>query len=232
MKTEYLILGASFFGAGFALKNKGKCVILEEGATVGKEFISSFNQKKPREILCKTELGDAFKIDLKKRGLLNKNGEIYAGPATFLLSEILLKSEAEVYFDTVVTKIEKINSEFKVTFLNIDGENQIFAKKIIDTTSFGAFNTLKRDTYFGAVAECGDIKNEITNLEFSYVKFEGDYMLARNNLLKKGGKIIMFANSPCCFDGVYPSENEGFLSAPSDGFYNLLEAFDGGALWS
>lgn len=235
LKTDWLIFGATFLGCSFALK-KENCIILEEGCTLGSEFIANFNQKEPKPFTAKTNDGQKFLNLLKENNFVSDSGEIYAFPVLLEFSKLVsYKDEIEIHFDTVVTSIEKENDGFLVEFSNCNGIQTIFANHILDTTSKGALYQNKRDAYFSTVVENnGEIYNEITNLSYVFVPFDTDFTKTRENVLKKAknlnAKIMMLSNCLCYRNEVKPYEKDEINYAPSDGFYNPLFAFEGGVL--
>lgn len=229
--TPYLILSASFLGIGFAITKD--CVILEESSTIGNEFAASLCQKPAVKIPVSTVLGKNFEKELASRKFLNENGEIYTQSAVFLLSDFLLRANREIHLDTVVTHIEKQDNGFTVTYFNNEGEQQIFAEKVIDTTSCGVFHTKDRKKYAFALTNKGEVQNEITGLSYISVPFDDNWIKTRETLLQKSRQedfsILLTANEFCCTDPYEPEETDGIVFAPSDGFYNPLAAFEGGA---
>ena len=73
-KTEWLIFGATFLGFSFAMK-KENCVILEEGCTIGPEFVENFNQKEPKPFNPVTKDGEVIKNILLDKNFISETGE-------------------------------------------------------------------------------------------------------------------------------------------------------------
>lgn len=235
-EADCLVIGASFAGAGFAAAAGKDVVIVENTCVLGKEFAAGLNQKPAKKMICKTKQGKNLENELKRRGLLNENGEIYAQPAVFVLSKLLLELKTEVRFHTVVTNIEHVGSGFEITLFNNEGISKMRAKQVIDTTSAGVFGKHKRRKFLcSAVAGQTELRNEITGMAYIALPLEEScgWMEAREKTLayvqKNNLKIVMMANEFAYRDSAEPKETEGILWLPSDGFYNLLEAFEGGA---
>ena len=234
-KIDWLIFGATFLGCSFAQKIQN-CVILEEKCTLCKEFIENFNEKTPKIFIPQTKDGKAFHDTLKKQKLVSESGAIYGLPALFEFAKPLsLNTLFEIHFDTVVTSINKEQDGFIVEYSNCDGLQKIFAKHILDTTSSGVLYQNTRPAYFAAVVDKnGEVKNEITGLDYIFVPFDTDFSVTREKLIEKAkalnSKILMMSNSLCYRDEVLPYEKDGIYFAPSDGFYNPLFAVEGGVL--
>ena len=237
-ETELFIVGATFAAIGIADALGKQTVIAEETCVLGTEFAAAFNQKEPKKITCFTESGKTLEKQLAMRGLLNPNGEIYAQPAVFVLAKACIRQQIQLHFNTLVTEIKKLENGYKVTLFNCDGYQTILAKQVIDTTSTGVFKNKKREKWIcSAVAQNGQIKNEITDMQYIPIPLaesEG-WVEARKKTLayakEKNAKIVMIANAFCYRDRVQPTEQEGVLWIPSDGFYNLLDAYEGGAAY-
>ena len=234
-KTEWLIFGATFLGFSFAMK-KENCVILEEGCTIGPEFVENFNQKEPKPFNPVTKDGEVIKNILLDKNFISETGEYYPTPMLFEFAKLIeKKQDIEIHFDTVVTAVSKENDGFLVEFSNCNGKQTIFAKNILDTTSCGVFRNNKRSAFFAAAVESkGEVKNEIMNINFIFVPFDKDFTETRKNVFEKakklGTKIMMLSNSLCYRDEVKPYCENDIHYAPSDGFYNPLFAFEGGVL--
>lgn len=232
-KTKWLILGATFLGCSFAVL-KNDCVILEEGCNIGNEFVSAFNQKKPIPFNLKTSKANSFLNSLKEDGLVTESGEIYSQPAVFKLASLLVKNETEIHFDTVVLEIKKQNNGFLVEYSNCDGLSTIFAENILDTTSVGTILKHDRKAYLSVAAENGEITNEITKMSYFFVEYEKDFITTRKSAYKKAKKnnfkVIMTADRLCYLNEIKPFCHDSINYAPSDGFYNLIYAFEGGVL--
>lgn len=234
--VDVLIIGATFCGAGIACSSKKKVMIVEAGFVSGSEFAAGMNQKTPKTTACRTEMGKKLEKMLRSKKLLNKTGELYAQPAVFVLSALLCEQKTDVRLNTLITDIQKTSDGCRVTLLNEDGQTEILAKQIIDTTSTGVFCQFSRPKYLcTAVDKNGLVKNEITGMHYSVLPLDASsgWAEAREQVLceaeKCGQKIIMSANNFVYRDEVLPKQTEYGLWMPSDGFYNLLAAFEGGA---
>ncbi len=237
--ADILVIGATFCGCAIALNSNKKVIVAESGFVLGSEFAQSMNQKRPKKTQFCTDLGKTFECELKKRGLLNENGEIYAQPAVFVLSSLLKEKGTDVRLNTVVTDIQIKDDGYLVTLFESEGFYNLTVKTIIDTTSTGVFCTFPREKCLCTTVQGkGDIQNEITGAGCSIValKEEDTWYTAREKALKRaktdGEKIIMTANAFAYRDQVNMQSAPYGTFLPSDGFYNLTDAFEGGAAYA
>lgn len=237
--ADILVIGATFCGCAIALNSNKNVIVAESGFVLGSEFAQSMNQKSPKNTKFRTDLGKKFECELKKRGLLSESGEIYAQPAVFVLAALLKEKGADVRLNTAVTDIQKIDNGYLVTLFEPEGFYSLTAKTVIDTTSTGVFGAFPREKYLCTTVQGkGDIQNEITGAGCSVIalKKEDTWISAREKVLKRaktdGEKIIMTANAFAYRDeaGMQSAPYGTFL--PSDGFYNLTDAFEGGAAYA
>ena len=67
-------------------------MVIEKGGLFGAEFVNSYKVCESKIINPKTELGELFAQNLKRRGLISEVGEIYPAPAVYVLSSYLRKT--------------------------------------------------------------------------------------------------------------------------------------------
>lgn len=140
-RYRLVVLGASFLGIGAALTEPANTVIIEPSCRLGDDYVNCLCAQDWRTFHPCTKSGKQLYSEMEKRGLLYKDGSVYAEPAIFILSKWLYQSNVSVCLSTTVTKIVKTNGGYELTIFNCDGQATIFAEKILDTTPTGVMYT-------------------------------------------------------------------------------------------
>ncbi len=187
--TEYstVIFGATISGIAAAIEKPNDIIIIEESMLLGNEFIDSMNIKSCNS-RPQTESAQSFSADLKKRGLLNENGELHVFPVSGLLASYVRNNKANILLMTFVISVESCREGFLITIFNTDGYSELYAGKIIDTTSEGTFlqlpDNVQRNKYLCAMLH-SDVGGNIEGYrdESASVlkgKFTNEYVLKVN----------------------------------------------------
>ena len=134
------VFGATFLGLGAALGMEN-VVVIEKGGLFGAEFVNSYKVCAPKVVEPKTELGKEFLEDLKKRGLVSEEGEIYPAPAVYVLSSYLKEKPFDILLMTEVTGGKKVDNYYEIKVYHSSGFEIIYAKHILDTTTLGISHT-------------------------------------------------------------------------------------------
>ena len=138
MKQYHLaVLGASFLGIGAALAEPADTVVIESFCRLGDDYVGCLRAQDWRTFQPYTKLGKQFYSEMETRGLLHKDGSVYAEPAVFILSKWLYQSNVSVCLSTTVTKMVKTSGGYELTVHNCNGQATIFAERILDTTPTG-----------------------------------------------------------------------------------------------
>ena len=245
---DTLILGATFLGLGVAL-SKNNCAVIESGGLFGAEFVNSYKVNKPEHITVKTPVGTSFLTDLRKRGLVYEDLEIYQAPAVYVLSKFLKEKPVDIRLMTEVISIKKEAGSYDLTLYNMKGFNHIKAKRLIDTTALGkghktsqkagikkSLNAVIHNPSLGNME--GLFYNKASELytytlavpmEVSRRQAIEKYFAMENDFLAKGMKISSVAPE---FSYAMPEVSEkiddDFLWYPSAARKNLAAAFDEG----
>lgn len=134
------VFGTTFLGLGAALSMEN-VVVIEKGGLFGAEFVNNYKVCAPKAVEPKTELGKDFLVNLKRRGLVSEEGEIYPAPAVYVLSSYLKKKPFDILLMTEVTGIKKVNNDYEIKVYHSRGFETIYAKCILDTTTLGNGHT-------------------------------------------------------------------------------------------
>jgi hypothetical protein len=132
MEYETIIIGASFLGLGAAMGLEN-CAVIERGGLFGAEFVNSYKVSLPGQIIVKTKPGIAFLKDLRARGLVDEEGEIYQAPAVYVLSRFLKEKPVNIRLMTEIINLEKQGNWYQLTLYHSRGFERIRAKRVIDT---------------------------------------------------------------------------------------------------
>ena len=101
INTGTVLIGATFFSAGFASESEKDCLIIERRATVGSEFCASLLAN-PVE-----KSSDEFYGRLDELKIIGENGGIHTVPCAFVLSGYILEKKFPILLETEVLDIEK-----------------------------------------------------------------------------------------------------------------------------
>jgi hypothetical protein len=252
MEREYCdtaILGATFLGMGAAL-NLDDCAVIESGGLFGAEFVNNYKINRPGQIVVKTKPGIAFLKELRDRGLVHEDGEIYQAPAVYVLSKFLKEKPLDIRLMTETIAVEKREGGYDISLYNMNGSSRIQAKRVIDTTILGRGRQrpwpVEVEKNLNAVmfnprgaALDALVHNRISGL---YVySLPAPRELSRHEAVERlcalegvfAGKGMRIASIAPEFSytlrpfAEYTGEN--FLWQPSMGYANLIAAFDEGA---
>lgn len=243
------ILGATFLGIGAALNSKN-AIVIEKGEILGAEFIGSYKVCTWRDRNLKTESGDHFERNLRKRGLISENGDFYQGPAMYVVSEYLKEKPVELLLMTEIIEVKKEGGYYHITCYHAKGFEMIVAKHLLDTTVGGIgqkraknvemSKTLNSIIYNPNKCAIEDLSYNSASRLYTYVmpvSVEKSRQEAIEDLCKKEGlflnhdmKISSIATEfSYTLEACNQEVDERFRWNPSAAYTNLVEAFDMGA---
>lgn len=240
------VFGTTFLGLGAALGMEN-VVVIEKGGLFGAEFVNSYKVCAPKVVEPKTELGKEFLEDLKRRGLVSEEGEIYPAPAVYVLSSYLKEKAMDILLMTEVTGIKKVDDYYEIMVYHSSGFETIYAKRILDTTTLGIGHAVsgkyEKQKQLNAIVYNPD-GSELEGLSFNGqnglytytlpVDLETDRydavemlcglenVFARKNIRISGiASDFSYTMEPC---REYVAEQ--FVWIPSTAYANLAEAYD------
>ena len=243
------VFGTTFLGLGAALGMEN-VVVIEKGGLFGAEFVNSYKVCAPKAVEPKTELGREFLADLKRRGLVSDEGEIYPAPAVYVLSSYLKEKPFDILLMTEVTGIKKVDNYYEIMVYHSNGFETIYAKRILDTTTLGIGHA-KAQKYelqkqLNAIVYNPD-GNVLDGLFFNSqqglytytlpVNPDGDRYEAVEKLCEMekvfSEKNLQISNIASDFsytmEPCWETIDEQFVWIPSTAYANLIEALDKGA---
>jgi len=241
---DNIILGATFYGIGFAIQSPRNILVIERTGLIGSDFVDCLGERPNTDVTVKSTVGKRFKDILVEKRAVADNGDIYLGITPYILAGLLKDNNINIMFKTVVTDIRKIQNGYEVSIYNCDGFSKIKTKRIIDTTPCGAIHDTPADCRKSLNAiVLGEneafITNGINGLKtFKMPLRSGDtYVSARQKLIDlwktnkfKNCQIAFIAASheylPECFN---KHIDDNRFWSPSSSYDNLLQAFDFGA---
>lgn len=242
------VFGTTFLGLGAALSMEN-VVVIEKGGLFGAEFVNSYKVCAPKAVVPKTEHGREFLADLKRRGLVSEEGEIYPAPAVYVLSSYLKEKPFDILLMTEVTGIKKVDNYYEIMVYHSNGFETIYAKRILDTTTLGighnASGKYEKQKQLNAIVYNPD-GNVLDGLFFNSQNGLYTYTLpvdldtCRYDAVEMVcGMEKVFAEKNLQISGIasdfsYTMEpcreaiEEQFVWIPSTAYANLVEAFDKG----
>ncbi len=251
MKKYYdtVILGATFLGLGAALAKGKDVAVIEKGSLFGAEYVDCFRSAKETEFEPKTMLGQHFFAELKARGLVAENGQLYQAPAVYVLSSFLKEKEIDIYMMTEVISIEKTEAGYRITIFNTQGFSTIETKRILDTTNLGTGHNLGKTIAWSKslnVILYNPDKQKLEGLSFNsasglyFYKMPVEQDISRyeamerlvameKELTEKNMRISAIAQEFAYdLEPVMKQADEHFIWQPSCAYINLTEAYDKG----
>lgn len=231
---ETIVLGATFAAAGIAIRQKKKCLILEQSLQAGYEFFGALNFGTDYDVLPKTEAGKALHKQFFADGVTPYMRNTYIYP---------ILQESNVLFGTQVVSVEKNADGFVCKTFGINGYASYLAKNIIDTRCREAISCGKTYNLLmesNTQPSFDGICTESTGVHHHYVlRFpvpcSWDYSQARLHAAKtleqftEGQKLILQADE---FDYQVmenlPDPENGIRILPSKAYKNPICAFEAG----
>jgi len=128
------VLGATFLAAGYAV-NRESSLIIDRTGTIGHEFIDCLKNASLPDERMQTEAGRRFLSDVRRRGLIDDNGNVYTAPCAYPVSRMLLDSGCGYFPMTEVLSVKKQDGLFVLTLLGPDGLREASAKTLVQTVS-------------------------------------------------------------------------------------------------
>lgn len=232
-KYDVFIVGATVLGLGIIEKNKTqyKFAVAERGNVCAYEFSSAYKSDgNTYNYNCVTNNTLKLKNDLIDRDALTaEKGEFFPAIAP-IISDYYHKSDADCFFMTNIIDIIKIDSCYKITLMSFGGKFEIYADRIIDTTSefisskFFNFDNIKpQSKSLNVYTTNGIYRHDVAVDNNDYSKIRVDiYNKFINDKIRD--KIILFASE---FDYKCRSDNHS-IWYPSTEYGNFLESFDFG----
>ncbi len=84
MKYDAILIGATFYSAGYAAKTKEKCLVLDRRTVVGSDFAACLNSSVPK--YSDIDLVSDFRNKLEENGIISSNGGIHIVPCAMELA--------------------------------------------------------------------------------------------------------------------------------------------------
>lgn len=131
-RVETIIVGATYFGVGYAAAHPG-CLILEASEILGGDFHHSaraVDQNELSEEETGTELGQ-----LMKEYHILENGRFDVLKSILALHEYVSRhKEISILLNVNILSIESAKDGYRVTYSSNEGIHTVFCNRIIDTT--------------------------------------------------------------------------------------------------
>ncbi len=175
-KVDTLVIGATFFGIGYAAAAREKCLVVESESLFGTDFVAA-----QKANACDTKkdysaVAGEFLADAMKRNAVTGDGRVHIYALSGLLTKLATDKNCDIILNTSVCDINKKGDVFTVTLLNSDGFTEVEAKRVIDTRV--PENASGEKFLSGMIVGEGGL-NEFENSEIRILKgaFDGEYML-------------------------------------------------------
>lgn len=243
--VDHLIIGATFWGIGYAAGSKGSTLVIEKSIRLGHEFIDCFKFGDSWDCSCLTPEGEAFKGELKQRNILSDAHKPILQACCPMLSRAAAGHGLHLLLGTKLLSVEKTEKGYFVEAYNASGIMRIHAGQVLDTAAAGSHFQRKS---INAMLDAGPRKVEpFANGEFAlytaerpdaaYLKFYVDkqdsLMTARQKLYDRlyrgvpelaGYRIVSTAT---VFDYDYSGGGQNSYGI-SGSFTNPVKAYDAG----
>ena len=245
--TDTVLIGATFFSAGYAASAKEDCLIVERRSVVGAEFAAALIANAPHKP-C-----GIFAEHLKELGIIAPSGGLHIVPCSIELGRFLLEQNIKLLLETEALSVTRSGDAFELTIFNRDGMQKIRATRFINTESMaasGAYRTLGAILVGGTASislheELGYIQYERSEEEpiFHLRLDEGDDIVSAKEKMRAvidsgayfGDWQIGAVASEIAWHYEYPTIvtlPDGRVSAPSSSFMDIISAMEGGASYA
>lgn len=243
--VDDLVIGATFWGIGYAVGSKGLTLIIEKSNRLGQEFIDCYKFGDNWDCPCLTQEGEEFKEELKSRNILSGTHKPILQACCPMLSMTAANHNVKLLLATRLLTMEKTADEYLVEAYNASGIIKIHAKRVLDTADAG--RKFDRKSINAMLNACNRKAEEKKDKEFelypaerpdvAYLKFfvpeQDSLMSARSKLYErlysnywelKGFTVISVAK---VFDYHYSTDHQASFGI-SGSFTNPVKAFDAG----
>lgn len=257
---DNLIIGASFWGIGYATSAEGDTIILERGIHVGSEYIDCYKFGTDWYDQYKTGEADLLKSECERRSIISKKHKPILQACMPVLCDTIIKNHINVWLSTEVLKIDETSDGYLVLVSNASGMICIEADKVIDTTSgcrlhrgipdkviSKSINAMLHTGNYPQIEYVREKEVEVYTGErpdIVYLKVfinpEDDWIVARRKLynfwMDRPSKLMnyMLVTIGSKFEYYYSEENSSELSCiqwnPSSNYKNPIHSFDMGVL--
>ncbi len=248
IKFDTILLGATFYSAGYAAKSKEKCLVIERKTIVGSDFCACLKSNAPCE--ADVDFVADFRKKLTDAEIISSDGGIHIVPCAMELARFYLEKEIDILLETEVINIKKIENGFLIKIFNRDGVSHIETKKIIDTEGRyidGGIRTLGAMLVSGTSVpsipeDIGFIMKERYDSELLfhlYLNEDDDMVSAREKMrdvIEKtsllGDWKIASVSSEFAWHyekTAFETLDGGMLAVPSASYSDIIAAMEGGA---
>lgn len=156
---DLVIIGATFLSLGLAESCNGNCLIIEQKAKPGYEFIDAFRISQSYDAECVTEKGHEFKEYLQKSELLEK---AFIPEWTAYVSDYICKNNIRILLFTNVLSVDDCQDGKRITIFNSNGKSTVQARKVVDTRT----KTFGKKSLNAVI--CGDLPEALKNAAVTY----------------------------------------------------------------
>lgn len=245
---DTVLIGATFFAAGYALTAPESTLIVEPRSVVGSDFAGCFLANPCSA--ANSEAAQTFLREVTKRGWLDQEGHPHIVPFGAMLAHCLREREIPVWLETEVLHLD----DRTVTLFDRDGYKTVTAGRVIDTRPVitdGAYASLAVNLIGGS----GDPRCDNTAERWCLKgAFDGEYYLhcrtlpqetayaARRRIeagIASGTRLPagwQAATMATCLAWHYPQpvyrQENGVTVIPSASFGDPIAALEGGAVYA
>ncbi len=249
-KVDTLVIGATFFGIGYAAVAREKCLVVESESLFGTDFVAAQKANPCDTKKDYSPLSSEFLADAMKRNAVTGDGRVHIYALSGLLTKLAIDKNCDIILNTSVCEINKNGDSFTVTLLNSDGFTEVEAKRVINTRV--PENADAEKFLSGMIVGEGSL-NEIENSEIRILKgaFDGEYMLQvklemsdswiearekfhsafakyRNGILKDWKVASVASSFGYDFDSAVSFEEQGVEHEISASYDSFIDALQGG----
>lgn len=244
---KHLVLGATVFGLSKALNKSNETIVIERTYSTGAEFVDTYAFDKNLKSLNYKEATKKLIAYAEEQKMINDKKDLYPAVLIYLICKMIAENNCKVFYGTEICDIQKTEQGYKVLCFSANNYVEIYAEKIIDTTSEGInhhkLQELIESKYLNSVLADNvydGVKNVYynSNLQLNILKYQAEKcdslfsareklyndLLTNNNL-----KLLLTAYE---FEYKYKKDSlqidKDYIWKPSAGFSDIISAFDGG----
>ncbi len=126
------VLGATAAGIGAALARPEETVLLESGMLLAPEYVASLNIRRFQKPSGRDQAMGLY-AQCQSLGLLDAAGHPHVFPLPSLLAQRLLDSNADVRLCAMLTRAERLDEGWLLTYFDAEGFHTLKARELLDT---------------------------------------------------------------------------------------------------
>jgi hypothetical protein len=245
--VDDLIIGATFWGVGYAASSKRETFIIEKSIRLGYEYIDCFKFGGDWDCACETKEGETLRNKFIERNIISESHKPILQAYSSMLCDVIVKNNIKILLATRLISVDETAEGYCAVVYNASGITKINAKKVIYTTDLED-NFQKKSVNAMLYKENGVVEHVIREKFELYTGERPDVVYVKvfldknDNLIEARKKLYdLLRSKPEELDGCtlvsigtvfeyYYSDEPQVQSSMSRRYKNPIQSFDMGVL--